>query len=620
MAIERKRNTTKEAPDFAYRPIEDHGVIGDMRTMALVSLDGAIDFFCLPDFDSPSVFASLLDHRRGGQFGFTTKLADVRYSQIYVPDTNVLITRFLSLEGILEITDFMPIGGEHDPSRVIRILRSVRGAITLDMSCFPAFDYGRARHQLHLSDDSRTMIFSGDKEQSLCLQSTIDLHGERGAATAHFTLEPGEVACFMLSITEDKNTLFSREFCEKLETENIFFWRDWVSQIKYRGRWRDIVNRSALTLKLLTSRRFGSTVAAPTFGLPESIGGERNWDYRYCWIRDSAFTIYAFIRLGLKEEAVAFSRWIEEIYKQVRESAGELQLMYRIDGSSSLEERELDHFEGYMNSKPVRIGNDAYHQFQLDIYGELLDAIALANEHITKISYDAWQNIIRTADYVCDNWKKPDAGIWEFRGECREFLHSRLMCWVALDRALRLARDESLPAKTIRWMETRSEIYNDIFANFWDEELQSFVQHKHAKTVDASMLLMPLVDFIGARDPRWLSTLNLIGKRLASDSLVYRYRLDEIDLVSIDGSEEGSFNACSFWYIACLARAGRQDEAWLSFSKMLSYANHLGLYAEETGNDGRQLGNFPQAFTHLALINAVFALEEANQTERAPSR
>ncbi len=617
MAIVRKRTSVKEAPDFAYRPIEDHGVIGDMRTIALIGLDGVIDFYCMPDFDSPSIFASLLDSRRGGHFGFAARLSDIRYSQLYVPDTNVLISRFLSKEAILEITDFMPIGSENDPSRIIRILRAVRGSITLDLTCSPAFDYGRGRHVLHLSDDSRAMTFASSKEPGLCLQSTVDLHGEQGSATAHFTLETGDVACFMLHALEDKKVDFSREHCEKLEAETIFFWRDWVSKIRYRGRWRDIVNRSALALKLLTSRRYGSTVAAPTFGLPEAIGGERNWDYRYCWIRDSAFTVYAFIRLGLKEEAVAFSKWIEEIYKQAREYAGELQLMYRIDGSSSLEEHELEHFEGYMNSRPVRVGNDAYHQFQLDIYGELMDAIALANEHITKISYDAWQNIIRTADYVCDNWKKPDAGIWEFRGERREFLHSRLMCWVALDRVLRLARDESLPAKTMRWMETRSEIYNDIFENFWDEELQSFVQHKHSKTVDASVLLMPLVDFIGARDQRWLSTLNFVGKRLACDALVYRYKLDEIDLKSIDGSEEGSFNACSFWYIACLARSGRQDEAWLSFSKMLSYANHLGLYAEEIGNDGRQLGNFPQAFTHLAIINAVFALEEANQTERA---
>jgi GH15 family glucan-1,4-alpha-glucosidase len=371
---------------------------------------------------------------------------------------------------------------------------------------------------------------------------------------------------------------------------------------------------------LLTSARYGSIVAAPTFALPEAIGGSRNWDYRYCWIRDSAFTVYAFIRLGLKEEAIAFMRWVEGLYKHSVEANGALQLMYRIDGRENLEESVLEDFKGYRDSRPVRIGNEAYRQFQLDIYGELLDAMALADTHITKISHDAWQNLILTADYVCDNWNKPDAGIWEFRGEKREFLHSRLMCWVALDRALRLAREESLPARIKRWNDTRTEIYNDIFENFWSDDLKSFVQHKEATTVDASVLLMPLVDFIGAHDPRWLSTLDAVGRILANDALVRRYRADQIDLQPADGHEEGSFNACSFWYIACLARAGRRDEARLLFAKMTSYANHLGLYAEETGRDGRQLGNFPQAFTHLALINAVFALDESDKRERAGNR
>lgn len=608
---------------MSYKPIENYGIIGDLNTIALVGLDGAIDFLCYPTLDAPSVFAALLDDEKGGFFRIAPEFEDARQTQLYVPDTNVLLTRFMSYQGILEITDFMPVPEDRDrPSRIVRMVRAVRGRVPVAMACRPAFDYGRSRPDVRVEDNGHTAFFSGD----IAPDGRMRLHADRemkideteSGVDCRFALETGEQAFFILDCGKADGDL-SRACIETLHDKTIAYWQGWVGQVSYRGRWRDIVNRSALVLKLLTSRRYGSIAAAATFGLPEAIGGRRNWDYRYSWIRDSAFTAYAFVRLGLKEEAVAFMAWIEKIYKDAQNQDGTLQLMYRLDGTTELEERTLDRFEGYKGSRPVRVGNDAFKQFQLDLYGELLDCIALADNHITKISHDAWRNICKSVEYVCENWAQADAGIWEFRGERREFLHSRLMCWVALDRALRLADSESLPAPRERWHNVRSAIYEDIFKNFWDDDLQSFVQHKDTKALDAAVLLMPLVNFIGARDPRWLSTLAAVEKYLACDALVQRYRIDDIDLEPIDSSHEGSFNACSFWYIACLARSGQKEKAELLFSKMTGYANHLGLYAEETGGDGRQLGNFPQAFTHLTLINAVIALTEAEHTERAPT-
>lgn len=604
---------------MGYQPIESYGVIGDLSSIALIGLDGSIDFFCFPEFDSPSVFAALLDDKKGGRFRLGPEFKEARKSQLYVPDTNVLITRFMSHEGILEVIDFMPVPDEWRESRIVRIIRAVRGNVMVEMECQPAFDYGRAPHKAVINGGGKEALFDAGDKGGLRLQATVPMECREGSARATFTLKNGETAAMLLTCgaCEPAGKELSLDDMETLHKQTILYWRHWTAQITYHGRWRDIIYRSALVLKLMVSRRHGAIIAAPTFGLPEAIGGKRNWDYRYCWIRDSAFTVYALIRLGLKDEAIAFMKWVEKIYKSENRNDGELQLMYRINGTTDLREETLDHFEGYMGSRPVRIGNAAFKQLQMDVYGELLDAVALANNHITKTSHDAWEEIKGSAEYVCDHWQQPDAGIWEFRGGKREFLHSRMMCWIAIDRALRIASQESLPGDFARWIKTRNDIYNDIFENFWNDEMQCFVQHKHAKTVDASVLLMPLTNFIGPHDPRWLATMKAVDKLLVTDALVKRYRLEEIDLKPVDSSQEGAFNACCFWYIACLARIGKIDDAWLLFHKMISYGNHLGLYSEETGDDGRQLGNFPQAFTHLALINAVFALEEAEKNERA---
>jgi GH15 family glucan-1,4-alpha-glucosidase len=400
----------------------------------------------------------------------------------------------------------------------------------------------------------------------------------------------------------------SEDLTRQLFEETVSYWRRWLGRSRYTGRWREMVHRSALTLKLLTYEPTGAIVAAPTASLPELLGGERNWDYRYTWIRDAAFSLYALLRLGFTEEAEAFSGWLGDRFDDGKQHrAGPLQIMYGIDGRSDLTEEVLEHFEGYRGSAPVRIGNDAADQLQLDIYGELIDSVYLFNKYGRPIYHEAWEALQRIVEWVCDNWDQPDEGIWEVRGGQHNFVYSRLMSWVAIERAIRMARQRGLPADLVKWLGARDAVYRQIMERGWHEKRQAFVQHYDAEYLDASVLLMPLVKFIAPTDPKWLSTLDAISNELVADSLVYRYNTG----ASPDGlvGEEGTFSICSFWYVEALARAGRLDEARLAFEKMLTYANHLGLYSEEIGPTGEQLGNFPQAFTHLALISAAFNLD-----------
>ncbi len=589
-----------------YQPIEDYGIIGDLHSVALVGKNGSIDFMCFPYFDSPTIFAAILDDKKGGRFSISPIDEDANRKQIYLPDSNILLTRFLFQHGLAEISDFMPVGeGEHAHDLVRRV-KSVRGEISFRMICQPRFDYARCDHKIEQKDGQ--VIFIPEKEDlpALRLRHSVDVKIENGSAIAEFKLSGGETAAFILEeAVEGKDSPSSSpDYESEFFKSTLNFWRNWIGQSKYSGRWRDMVNRSALILKLLTFKPTGALVAAPTFGLPEEIGGERNWDYRFTWIRDASFTLYALIRLGYTEEAAGFMNWIEERCNEL-DPDGSLQVMYGLDGRHDLSEETLSHLEGYRKSSPVRIGNDASKQLQLDMYGELMDSVYLYNKYGAPISYNLWKNLVRLLNWVCKNWNQPDEGIWEVRGGKHEFLYSRAMCWVALDRGIRLARKRSFPSPLNKWLECRDSIYEDIMKNFWNEERKAFMQYKGANALDASNLLLPLVRFISPVDPRWLSTLKAIEDNLVYDSLVYRYRIGH---QSIDGllGEEGTFNMCSFWYVECLSRAGKLQKARFYFEKMLGYANHLGIYSEELGQCVEHLGNFPQAFTHLGLISAAY--------------
>jgi GH15 family glucan-1,4-alpha-glucosidase len=388
----------------------------------------------------------------------------------------------------------------------------------------------------------------------------------------------------------------------------VRFWREWLRRSTYRGRWQEAVHRSAMTLKLMTYAPTGALVAAPTTSLPEQLGGERNWDYRFTWVRDASFSVYALLGLGYTDEAAAFGRWlVERAAERAGDTSGPLRIMYRVDGSSDLHEETLDHLEGYGGSKPVRIGNGASDQLQLDIYGEAMDSVDLADRRGIIPAHDGWNHLRRIVDWLCDNWDRPDEGIWETRGGQKDFVYGRVMSWVAMDRALRVAERRGRPADVERWRATRDQIYSQVMEKGWNEERRAFVQHYGSHVLDASNLLMPLVGLIAPRDPMWLSTLDAIKAELVSDSLVYRYDPS----ASPDGlrGSEGTFSICTFWYVDALARSGRLEEARLTFEKMLTYGNHVGLYSEEIGPTGEQLGNFPQAFTHLSLINAAMNLD-----------
>jgi GH15 family glucan-1,4-alpha-glucosidase len=593
-----------------YLPIADHGIIGDLHTVALVGANGTIDWYCCPAFDSPSVFAAILDKDKGGHYRIAPLEDDWTSKQLYFPDTNVLITRFFTPAGVGELQAFMPIartGEERHRHRLIRRVVAVRGSVRFRVELEPRFNYGRDPHETLQHEHG--VVFDSP---SLCLalQATTPIASDDHGVHSEFTLHAGESVTFVLEQVERGYIprRYEEEETREAYERTIDYWRLWLSKSRYRGRWREMVHRSALTLKLLTYQPTGAIVAAPTTSLPERIGGGRNWDYRYTWIRDAAFSLYGLLRLGFTEEAGAFMDWLTARFREGTDTTGDpLQTMYGIDGRRELPEETLDHFEGYRGSRPVRIGNAASKQLQLDIYGELVDSVYLYNKYGRPIYHDAWMDLTRIVEWVSENWDQADEGIWETRGGRKDFTFSRLMCWVAIERAVRMARQRGLPANLVGWMKHRDDIYLQIMDRGWSESRGAFVQHYDADILDASLLLMPLVKFISPTDPRWLMTLDAITDELVSDSLVHRYDPREFE----DGleEEEGTFSICSFWYVEALARAGRVDEARLAFEKMLTYANHLGLYSEEIARTGELLGNFPQAFTHLALISAAFNLD-----------
>jgi GH15 family glucan-1,4-alpha-glucosidase len=605
---------------MAYLPIQDYGIVGNMRTAALVGMNGSIDWYCVPSFDCPSVFGALLDDAKGGRFQIYPAAGEYARKQFYWPDTNVLVTRFLSPDGVGQVTDFMPVGrrrGASGPDWLVRRVSVARGAVRFRMACHPAFNYARDAHETTLTPSGAVF-----RSPSLALELTseVELVREGSGAATEVRLEEGQAVCFVLRPLEDG----AGDPCTDAEAEGLFratvdYWRAWLSACTYQGRWREIVHRSALALKLLTYQPTGAMVAAATCSLPEFVGGTRNWDYRYMWLRDAAFTMYAFMKIGLVQEAGYFMNWLGERCREMPPD-GSLQIMYAVDGRPMVQEEVLGHLEGYRGSRPVRIGNGAQQQLQLDIYGELMDSVHLYDKHGSSISDDLWQHLRRSTEWVCAHWSETDEGIWEVRGGRRHFVHSKLMCWVALDRAMRLAQRRSLPANLTHWIEVRDRIYEDIMTRGWSEERKSFVQAYDSNSLDAALLMMPLANFISPTDPRMLSTLDAINRSpreggLVSNSLASRYDVRRAP----DGIEgdEGTFNACTFWLVEALVRAaGRTDRSRLSqarliFEQMIGYANHVGLFAEETGPAGEALGNFPQAFTHLSLISAATNLDRA---------
>lgn len=596
--------------------IADHGLIGDLRSCALVGTDGTIDWFCAPRFDSPSVFGAILDKDRGGSWRLEPVCEVSRTQQFYFPDTAVLITRFLTDDGVAEVHDFMPVLDSGDPGhrqRIVRRVSGVRGRIRMRMRLDARPDYARQSCEAKHAGDG--VLLTGDGLR-MGLIATTGLHVDAGEdnafVEADVELTKGDTALFVLEILDgaDLPSSNSVDMTDALLDATTAYWRQWLSQSRYTGRWRETVHRSAITLKLLTHEQTGAIIAAPTTSIPESIGGSRNWDYRYVWVRDAGFSLYALLRLGFTDEARAFIGWLSERLGRERRAnheLGPLRVLYDIDGNLPKAEVELDHLSGYRDSRPVRIGNAAVEQLQLDIYGDIIDSVYLFNKYGAGISSAAWTDVVEVVDWVMQNWDRDDAGMWEVRGDLRAYTTSRLMCWVALERTIRVARQRGLPGDLASWSKVRDEIYERIMSRCWNEDLQAFTQTEGGSQLDAGLLLMPMVKFLSPADPKFLSTLKAIEDELVTDSLVFRYSPESDGL---DG-EEGTFSLCSFWYVEALTRAGRHDDAQLALEKMFTYANHVGLYAEQVSATGDQVGNFPQAFTHFALISAATNLDRA---------
>jgi len=609
---------TTQGTTGRYPDISEHGLIGDLQTAALVSTDGTIDFFCCPRFDSPSVFCSLLDEEKGGYFRISPVGDSYVSKQLYLPNTAMLITRFMTPDGVGEVLDFMPVieGKPTDRHQIVRYLRVARGTMTFQVEVQPRFDYGRAKHTVEVTKAGAVFRTAGGMELTLHAsgrQTAADGGGQvervGDGLKATIAMREGESGrgVILESMGGQPRSMEPAKL-QQLADDTAKYWKAWLNRSTYTGRWREMVTRSAMTLKLMTYNPTGAPVAAATLGLPEQAGGERNWDYRFTWIRDGSLTMHALANLGYLEEAAKFGMWLRD---RITESAGRngtgpVKIMYRVDGSSDLTEETLDHFEGWRGSRPVRIGNGAADQLQLDIYGEAMDAVYTGHDFGLPVAHQGWLALTKVMDWVSDNWDQPDEGVWETRGGRQDFTYGRFQCWVALDRAIKLAERTGRPANIAKWSEARDEIYNQIMSRGWNKKVKAFTQHYSTDVLDSSLLLMPIEGFISPTDPLWLSTLQGMDRQLVSDSLVYRYN----PAASPDGlhGDEGTFSLCTFLYVDALARAGRLDDAILVFEKMFTYGNHLGLFSEEIDSTGGQLGNFPQAFTHLALINSAITL------------
>ncbi|GKU00619.1 glycoside hydrolase family 15 [Fusarium langsethiae] len=651
-----------------YLPIEDYGMIGNMHTCALVGIDGSIDYMCWPDFDSPSVFCRLLDKNKGGHF-FISPPPDVNCTtkQQYLPSSCILQTRSIHEDGVVDVVDFFPrpkstqvttkgvkLNAYREATQVqdelkkwlVRRVECIRGSMSLDIELFPSFNYGRDEHETTLYQAKHSTTDATSKVATFCskgvqlqLDVAVDkgenetscpsmtfrkekregIHGE--GLVAQICIEEGQTISFVLrnDLQQHVTERITTDVLDAQQHATQSFWYNFIAQSKYKGRWREVVSRSLMILKMMTYEPTGAIIAAPTFSIPEAIGGVRNWDYRYSWIRDSSFTIYILLRLGFKAEADAYMEFIMERFVHSRGPDGGLPIMFTIRGETDIPELTLDHLEGYRGSSPVRIGNGAAFHKQFDIYGELMDAIYLYNKYGKPVPWDVWKAVREILDYVLTILDDPDMSIWEVRNNKQHFTYSQIMLWVALDRGLRLADKRCFPCPNRnKWMEARDSVYERIMENGYNEEMKCFVQSFENRTMlDSSILIAPLVFFISPCDPRFLNTLDRIllppeKGGLTSTGLVYRYDTE----LSNDGvgGQEGAFSMCTFWLVEAMTRAAVYEPKYLVravnlFENMLGFSNHLCMFSEEIARSGEQLGNTPQAFSHLALISAAFNLD-----------
>jgi GH15 family glucan-1,4-alpha-glucosidase len=599
-----------------YLSIQDYAVIGNGLTAALVSRDGSIDWACFPRFDSPSVFGRILDAGIGGSWSiaptdrFTTE-------RCYLDDTNVLRTLFHTAGGTAEVIDFMPTAGSGPErlgeSAIVRIVRGLVGLVPFRLVFDPRFDYARTQPEWCLDVPLGAQALWG--EQSLTLSTDIPVRLDGGCVQAEFAVTPGREIRFCAAYREPPPMFWGEEpvnDARRWQAETEAYWRGWLERCKYRGPHDALVRRSMLALKLLDHAPTGGIIAAPTTSLPECIGGPRNWDYRYCWVRDASFILNAFYRLGYSEEGEQFLGWLLDC---THDDPAMLQVMYRIDGSRDLTEEVLEHLEGYRGSRPVRIGNGAAAQLQLDAYGEIVDAAWLLHEHGGRLSARLLDFLCALVDYVCAHWREPDAGIWEVRGGYQHFVYSKVLCWVALDRGLRIAHAYGLDADFHGWRQVCAAIRSDIDEHGFDPVANTYRQSYGSDSVDASLLALPLRGFIAINDPRMAGTIARVIDELSEDGLLLRYRTEEVD--DGVGGPEGAFLLCSFWLSEVLARSGRLDEAVALFDRLTRCANDLGLFAEQMDPETcDHLGNFPQGFTHVALVNAALAIADAQAAAR----
>ncbi|MGI8765356.1 MAG: glycoside hydrolase family 15 protein [Gemmatimonadaceae bacterium] len=597
--------------DTAYLPISAYGIIGDMRTAALVGLNGSIDWCCFPDFPSQSTFAAILDSAHGGRFRIAPAERHT-VEQRYLPATNVLITTFHGASGgVMEVSDFMPVDSEGRRGRFAEIHRQAkctRGSVDVLVEFQPRLNY--ASTATRLVPRRNGVLATDDEDEALALSAPLDLwwRMEPGCASASLRLECDGVASFVLRYADDEVLPIADYRSDERLRETVMFWDAWVSHIAYRGAHRAVVERSALTLKLLCFEPTGAIVAAPTTSLPEEIGGSRNWDYRFTWLRDSAFTLDALQAIGQLGEASAFMGFLRRITRKATDA--HLQIMYGVDGSRDLRESTLPQLEGYRESAPVRIGNGAHDQLQLDVYGEVL-ATAFLWSRTETVGEGTWTSLSRLVDWVASNWRRRDSGIWEVRAGAQNYVMSKVMCWVALDRGVRMAQEFELPADLERWSGERDAVWNEVMQRGWSDSKDSFVQYYGSEALDAANLVIPMVGFLPPDHPRVKGTIAATLRELTSEDreLVYRYRNDD----GLDGGE-GVFSICTFWLAQALVLSGEAEQGERIFQRMLKHANHLGLYSEELDPaTGSFLGNFPQGFTHIALINCAHALAEAGR-------